>query len=303
MLKVLITGITGFLGSHIAKDLIDNNISVIGIKRSSSDTWRCQDFEGRIEWLDYDNLENWKKESHNQLSIVIIHCAWIGVEAKDRDDWLIQSKNIDLLINLLDLGKYLRIQKFIFLGSQAEYGIFEGKVDEDYNASPTSAYGSIKLASLEILKTYSIQNNSSWLWLRVFSVFGEKEDNNWLIPSIVSSMKKEKEMNFTAGEQKYAYLYVDDFSKIVTALLKGDVKSGIYNISSNQVQQLKSLIESIRNIVNPSFRLNFGAIPYRNNQSMHIEGDITKLISAIGPFEFTDFNVALLNTLKYYISN
>ncbi len=303
MLKVLITGITGFLGSHIAENLIGENIQVIGIKRPDSDTWRCRDFEDKVEWINFDDLNNWKKGALDKPAIVVIHCAWIGVEAKDRDNWLVQSKNIDLLVNLLDLSNYFTIQKFVFLGSQAEYGFINGKVDENYKVLPTNAYGCIKVACLEIIKTYANQKNMKWLWLRVFSVFGAKENENWLIPSIIKSMKKEAEMDFTVGLQKYAYLYVNDFSKIVTALLKNDINSGVYNISSSQVQQLKYLIESIRDIINPTFILNFGAIPYRNNQSMHIEGDITKLINAIGPFEFTDFNVALLNTLKNYTSN
>ena len=55
MHKVLITGITGFLGSNIAKNLIDNDIQVIGLKRESSDIWRCQEFKEKILWIDIMN--------------------------------------------------------------------------------------------------------------------------------------------------------------------------------------------------------------------------------------------------------
>lgn len=303
MAKTLITGITGFLGSHIAESLVRSGTHVIGLKRSNSDTWRCKDFEDKVEWLDFDNLNSWKNEMTLNSSITVIHCAWIGVESKDRDNWLIQSSNIDLLVKLLDLHNYVKIEKFIFLGSQAEYGLVNGKVDENYDVSPVNAYGGIKLACLDILKAYSTQHNIKWLWLRVFSVFGARENDNWLIPSVIKSMRESISLDFTSGEQKYAYLYVNDFSRIIGDLIKKDVRSGVYNVSSNQVRQLKSLIELIRDLVNPAYKLNFGAIPYRENQSMHIEGDITKLIAEIGQFEFTEFNVALSNTIKHYIYN
>lgn len=303
MLKVLITGITGFLGSHIAETFVNNKIKVIGLKRDNSDSWRCRDFEDKIEWINYTDLDKWKNQDNTAFSIIIIHCAWKGVESIDRNDWFVQSENIQKLIQLLDLSNYIKVDKFIFLGSQAEYGFIDGRVKEDYIPAPSTAYGGIKLACLEILKTYATQNNINWLWLRVFSVFGEKESNNWLIPSLVKSMRESKEMNFTSGEQNYAYLYVNDFSKMVFSLLMSKASPGIYNISSSHVQNLRFLIETIRDKINPDFGLNFGAISQRKDQSMHVEGDISKILSEIGPFQFTDFNVALSNVIKYYLSN
>lgn len=187
-----------------------------------------------------------------------------------------------------------------FLGSQAEYGFIEGKVTEDYPANPTSAYGAVKLASLQILRTFCTSKNIKWQWLRVFSLFGEKQDKNWLIPSVIENMQSSTWMDFTAAEQSYAYLYIEDFANVIHQLVVKNVASGIYNISSNTAYKLKILIEKIRNILNEEFVLNFGAIPYRAAQSMHIEGDIAKIEKQIGEIRFTDFNVALLNTINYY---
>jgi hypothetical protein len=47
------------------------------------------------------------------------------------------------------------------------------------------------LACLEILKTFSKNNNINWIWLRLFSVFGEKENNTWLFPSLIEKIKNE----------------------------------------------------------------------------------------------------------------
>ena len=301
MHKVLITGITGFLGSHIAENLVSNDITVIGLKRKGSNIWRCQDFANKIHWVDIDDEGLFKEELKRHSFDTIIHGAWIGVESNDRDNWIVQSKNIPFLVELLDVAKEVGTEKFIFLGSQAEYGNIDGKISEEDKTQALNAYGSIKLACLEIVMTFCNTNDINWIWLRLFSLFGERENKNWLIPSLIQSMVNKNQMDFTPGEQKYAYLYVKDFALLMNKLLVMSIQSGIYNISSNKTRTIKSLIEDIRNSVNTNFVLNFGALKYRNNQSMHMEGDILKLSSQIGEIEFTDYTIALQNTIKYYL--
>ncbi|PWS32995.1 NAD-dependent epimerase/dehydratase family protein [Pedobacter paludis] len=301
MHKVLITGITGFLGSRIAENLITNNIQVVGLKRTESNTWRCADFYDNIDWIDLDENRAWKQNILDHNPSVIIHCAWIGVEADDRDNWQMQSQNISFMIALLEIARNVKLQKFIFLGSQAEYGVVDGKITETAATNATSAYGSIKLASLEIMKTFCEINQINWIWLRIFSIFGEKENHNWLIPSIVRKMQTDSQMDFTMGKQKYAYLYVKDFAKIIYEIVINSIQSGIYNISSEQAIELRTLIDKIKEYINPDFKLNYGAIPYRPHQSMHIEGDITKIKGQLGRIDFTDFNVALQHTLNNYL--
>lgn len=301
MPKVLITGVTGFLGSHIAENLVAHNIQVIGLKRKDSDVWRCQEFKDKIQWVSIDENGFFEHELKQYSFDTVIHGAWIGVESGVRDDWHQQSKNIPFLVSLLEAAKTAGVKKFIFLGSQAEYGNIEGKISENYEAKALNAYGSIKLACLEIVKTFCDSNDINWIWLRLFSLFGEKENQNWLIPSLIESMLTTQQMDFTPGEQKYAYLYVKDYASIMNRIITMPVKSGIYNISSNQTRAIKSLVEDVRDYVNPEFILNFGALNYRKNQSMHMEGDITKLCSQIGEVEFTNYNEALHNSLNYYL--
>jgi UDP-glucose 4-epimerase len=303
MRKVLITGITGFLGSHIAEKLLSMDFTIVGLKRPESDMWRCKEFQEQVEWIDIDPAGKYHESILNSDCDTIIHGAWIGVEAREREDWQQQSKNISFLISLLELAKGAGIKKIIFLGSQAEYGYINGEIAEDHLCEALNAYGGIKLACLEILKSFCNANQIDWIWLRIFSIFGERENNNWLIPSLVKKINEGGSMDLTAGEQKYAYLYVKDFSELVFNIVNTPIDPGIYNISSPQSRSIRSLIEEIRDFINPTFQLNFGALKYRPGKSMHMQGDMRKLTSQIGEVTFTDFSVALHNTLTYYINN
>lgn len=296
---ILITGITGFLGSNIAENLI-NNYKVIGLKRENSNVWRCEEFKNKIIWIDIDGKKDYAKEIIKYKIDTIIHGAWIGVESNERNDWSLQIKNLQFLSELLRLAEITAVKKFIFLGSQAELGNINGIVTEDQVCEPSNAYGSVKLACLEILKTFSKNNSINWIWLRLFSLFGEKEDRTWLFPSLIEKIKTENEMDLTLGEQKYAYLYVKDFALIINKIVTLQIESGIYNVSSSIVKSIRSIVEEIRDRINPRFQLNFGALKYRDSQSMHMQGSISKLNDQIGLVEFTDFSIAIENTIKYY---
>ena len=107
------------------------------------------------------------------------------------------------------------------------------------------------------------------------------------------------EMDFTAGEQKYAYLYVDDLAYAVNSIIINSGLSGFYNISGKNVLTLRQLIENVRDSINKLFRLNFGVLPYRANQPMHMQGDVSRFVNTFGEFEVSDFSKALADTLEY----
>ena len=302
--RVLLTGASGFLGSHIAEELVATNFEVIATKRAQTDLWRCKDFKDKINWVNIDD-PNWQQVVIDLRPSIIIHSAWIGVAATTRMDWESQFANITFVYDLLQIAEAVHVEVFIGLGSQAEYGVFDGKVNEDQPANPTTAYGTVKLMIYELVKGFFTSphlQTSTWYWLRLFSFFGEKEDATWLIPATVDKLMREEEMDFTLGEQKYAYLYVKDLSIMLRLLLESTASSGVYNISSISPIAIKDLIEQIKRITKSNTKLNFGALPYRIGQSMHIEGDMSKFKQQVGHYKESDLYSNLTLTVQSYIA-
>ena len=299
MAKVFITGITGFLGSNIARVLINNGHNIMATRRDSSSLTLCADYVNSVSWVDQDANGKWIDLVSAELPEVIIHSAWIGVGHAERNDWDSQYQNVNYLNQVLSIAKASRSAKFIGLGSQAEYGTFNGMVTENHPVNPTEAYGGMKVICSSIVNQFCKYHQIDWYWLRLFSFFGKGESDNWLIPAMVKRMQTETEMDFTPGEQKYAYLFVDDLGLAINNIILAKENSGIYNISGKKLLTLKYLIESIRNKVNNSFQLNFGALPYRANQSMHMQGDSAMFVKAFGEFDVSDFDNALADTIEY----
>lgn len=301
---ILITGATGFLGCHLAQLLVNNNYKIVATKRNSSNLKNCIEFQEKVRWINVDE-KNWRDEIIELQPEIIIHAAWTGLLSFERNNWQTQSTNLLLLQDLLYIAEKSNTKKMIGLGSQAEYGNTDTVVSESHTLRPKNAYGVFKILSSQLLRYYCEINEIEWYWLRIFSVFGEKEAEEWLLPSIITSIitKKKKSMAFSPGDQQYAYLYVKDFAKAINKVIAvKDKKSGYYNISSVLPLPLKLIITLIRDTLDPQFILEFGGLPYRQDQSMLIAGNMTLYDEAFGTLQTTPLDESINNTINYYIS-
>ncbi|PWK21407.1 nucleoside-diphosphate-sugar epimerase [Arcicella aurantiaca] len=300
--SILITGITGFLGSHIAEKFLVEGFNVIGLKRVNSDTWRNSEYLNDINWINVDEPD-WQSKVIYLNPSIILHAAWNGVTSDSRNKLALQMGNITMLAELLEVAQKISVIKFIALGSQAEYGKLDSIANELHPLNPDNIYGITKTLANQLLRCYCELNNINWYWLRVFSVFGEKESEQWLIPSVIKKvLSKDKELKLSSGTQQYAYMYCKDFANSVYMLsCKKDLQSGIYNISGANAKSLKSIIQQIVHLSdNQDIDLKFGALPLRENQSSFIEGSMNKFFTKVGKVPYTPFEVALESTIAYY---
>ena len=299
--KIFISGATGFIGSHMAELAVTQGFKVMALKRNNSNLWRCADFANKIVWVDDDN---WEDKAIEFGPDIILHLAWEGISSADRENWEMQFNNLQLLMKLMRISKVLPVTKFIAFGSQAEYGSIEGRINETIIPEPNNAYGIAKLAAQNTLKLFCEQNEIEWYWLRIYSVFGPREDKKWFIPMVINNLLNDIDLKLTQCEQQYDYIYVKDLVEMVFKLVKNDNnQSGIYNISSDTSKSLKTIISEITQIIHSNSKVTFGAIDYRRGQSMHIEGDCSRYQETFGKYSYTDLNFALKTTIESYKIN
>lgn len=302
-MKILITGATGFIGSNIAKQLLLQNFEVYATYRNSSSFTKCSAFQHKIYWLNLD-IPDWKKQILKVNPDHLIHAAWGGIEAGDRNNWEKQIDNFWFSKELFDLAKDIQIKKVIALGSQAEYGSHKFAVNELTTPLPNDAYGAVKSLTANYLRNLFKSTKTEWYWIRVFSVFGEGENSKWLLPTVISKLLKEEQVQLTSGEQQYNYLYIDDFvNNLLQIILCNENKSGIYNICHSESIELKELLLDVAELMNVSkSQLKFGALPQREGQNMLIAGDNSKFkknFPFVGDTK-NDISEGLVKTIKYY---
>ena len=298
-MKIFVTGATGFIGSYVVKNLLKQGHEILCLKRETSDLFRLNDCKNLLTWV--ETTDNWHDSFIEFRPDVVLNLAWDGVSSTERIIWKKQVYNIIFQQVLLDLSLECGVKKFVGVGSQSEYGDFEGTINEEYPVNPKTAYAAAKVACLDILKSFCEINNIEWYWFRLFPLFGPFESDIWLIPSLIKTMCTSEYMDLTPGEQRLPYLYVGECAKAIVSPLYVNGKSGIYNVCADNPQPLRELVTMIKNKVNPDFKLNFGALKYRYGQSMFMGSSSDKLSSNLFKLDTLSFEKHIDETINYFL--
>ena len=230
----------------------------------------------------------------------LVHVAWAGVAGGDRND-LRQIANIAATASLLEEAIAAGATSFVGFGSQAEYGRQGRKTDEKAPTEPTTLYGHSKLAACRVTEAMCRLREVRHAWLRVFSVYGPRDNAHWLIPSLIAKLQAGQVVDLTACEQIWDFLYIDDAAEAATAVVENPSASGVFNLGSGTGYPLRDVVSLLRDIVRPGGELGFGRIPYRPDQVMHLQADIARLRGATGWNPAVELKAGLEATARWFI--
>lgn len=241
-MRILISGITSFLGINTGKALLKEGHEVYGILRPESRNKERLKGEKGIQLLSL-NMENfllWEKEnageaernitrdsyaiekgfslpSFSKLHFdVVLHFAWDGVGSLGRSDIATQEKNLAMSKAFFSWAKEHGVKRFFFAGSQAEMG--RGTREEPLPASP---YGEKKLAFSE----YGLKNHGDmeFIDLRIYSIYGKGDHERSLVKTLVRNTLRGTETELGSGNKIWNFMAEDDFGRALAFLMDLDI--------------------------------------------------------------------------------
>lgn len=245
MMKVLVTGGAGFIGSHICELLISSGIQTIIIDNLSRGIRRklpkgVTFYEMDIRSSSLDDVFKIEKPTH-----VIHHAAQVNVHSSMSNPMEDASINIIGTLNLLECSVKYGIKKFIYASSSAVYGNSgDVSITEDYPLSPISNYGISKLTPEAYIKAYHLNQQLDYTILRYSNVYGPRQaesgEGGVISIFIKNYMNNEPITIFGDGNQTRDFIYVKDVARAnLHSLYKGNNKT--INISSNKKTSINSL--------------------------------------------------------------
>jgi UDP-glucose 4-epimerase len=298
--KIFLTGATGFLGAHIVRRLAREDVEMALLIRPGSNLWRIEPLPknaitipGALANLPEKEIERFKPSA-------VIHAAWHGVTNQHRNDPAQIAENLLPTVKLVEVAKAAGCRAFVGLGSQAEYGPLDKKISETDPTEPSTLYGATKLAACHLTRQLCAQSEMRWAWLRVFSTYGPLEDLSWMIPYLIRALLKREKPALTACEQRWDYLFGEDAAEAVWSVVKTPGASGVFNLGSGRADSLRKIVETLRDAVDPKLPLGIGEVPYRPDQVMHLEADISKLTNATGWRPATSLQEGLRKTVEWH---
>jgi UDP-glucose 4-epimerase len=278
--KILVTGASGFLGSAVARRAQTAGFDVFGVGRSNVAP-RLQGSNIAYQALDLSNDDALGAYLGFTKPDVIVHAGWNGVAGRYKDQ-NVQYANIIPTCRLIELGAANGLQKFIGIGSQAEYGHYDSPISEDAPTNPTTLYGAAKLAACVLARQRAQDLGIDFAWLRLFAIYGEGDNSHWLIPSLIEALSRGNVPPMTQGRQICDYLHIDDAADAILSVISASRAQGVFNFCSGVGVSVKDIALILRDLIEPKLDLVFGAVAYGPNQLFCMQGSIEKLSAATG---------------------
>lgn len=281
--RAILTGATGFIGSALLAELVARGTRPLVLVREASDRRRLASLDGRFEVATFSRLSDPAliPPLQRYQPEVFIHCAWRGVFGQERNAEYQITENLPLTLDAVKLAAACGCRQWIGLGSQAEYGNPNRVLDETAPTQPTTLYGKAKLAAGIAALALAKARGLTGAWLRVFSTYGPGDHPEWFIPYVIREFQAGRAPKLTRCEQLWDYLFVTDAAKAIAAVAEHGA-AGVLNLGSGQAWPLKQVVETIRAALGTRLEADYGAIPYRPDQVMRLQADITKLKAATG---------------------
>jgi nucleoside-diphosphate-sugar epimerase len=285
--RVIITGPTGAVGMALIQKCIAEKTEVLALCHKGSK--RIADIpENLFVTVKEADLSEFHKlqPAENEKYDAMFHFGWMGTTGAARNDMELQCRNIEYTIDAVRLAQRFGCKFFIGAGSQAEYGRTESNLTSQTPVFPENGYGMAKLCAGEMSRELCHQLGIKHIWVRILSVYGPYDGPNTMISSAIRTMLEGKKMKFTAGEQKWDYLYSKDAAEALWRLWKKGTDGKVYVLGSGSIKTLKEYIQEIYCAVleiNPNAgRPCFGEIPYIDGQVMYLGADIRELTEDTG---------------------
>jgi UDP-glucose 4-epimerase len=282
--KYLVTGGAGFIGSHLSESLSKKG-KVIVIDNLFQGNKLKLNKNIKLVIGDVRDKKLIKKYSKGCSSIFHL-AAIIGVDIVSKNK--VENMNVEFegLKNVCEAAKKNNIKKIIYASSSGVYGKlnYSRKVKEDAIIVPASGYAMAKRASEIYLKNFQKEENISCVSLRLFNVYGQRQDSRMVIPRFVSQAKKNIDIIiYGNGQQTRDFTHIDDCVKTFELVEKKIKGYKIFNSSRGDDTKILNLAKIIKRLYKSKSKIKLIRVP-NNLSEFQVKkrcGNSNKLLSYI----------------------
>ena len=277
MKRVLLTGATGFVGSHCIEPLLARDYEIHAVST------RDVEAQDGIVWHQADLLEPAHIEALlRQIAPThLLHLAWFVAPG---EYWTspMNFRWVEASLKLLEAFAANGGVRAVFVGTGAEYGDHTGScVEGKTPLHPTTIYGTCKAALGIMLPTFSAQFGISSAWARLFYLYGPHEKPSRLVPSAIRTLLNDQLYACSFGDLVRDYLYIQDAADALVALLDSHV-TGEINVGSGEGVSLNHILSCIGEQLARGHLLRFETKSASVAQSPAQVADVTRLTSEVG---------------------
>ena len=253
-MRILITGVAGFIGSNLADYLLKKGYKIVGIDDLSYGL--IEQVPQKVEFHEVNITDRKIFPLFNNVDIVFHLAAKNCISDCQLDPVKTTRINVEGTVNVFEAGKQAAVKKIVYAESSAIYegSSFFPTPEEDEN--PESFYAVSKMAGKLFADAYNRFSKLSLIALRYFNVYGPKQDYRRSIPPlmcalIIKLLKAEQPVIFGNGEKRRDFVYVDDVNRFHELLITNpNIKNNTINIGYGKNYSVLEVFKVISKLLN-----------------------------------------------------
>lgn len=260
--KVLVTGASGFIGTHLCRGLADRSAEVHGVSR----THRAS--TSKIQWwqADLEDISSVRTLIRNIKPDFVYHLA-SNVTGSRQIDFVLPTLHSNFLstVNLLTACTEIGGDRIILAGS-----LEEPEIDRD-GIVPSSPYAAAKWASSAYSRMFSELYQTPVVTAKIFMVYGPGQNPRFLIPSTISALIAGESPKLSSGNRPIDWIYISDLiSGLISMATAPDIEGKTIDLGTGTLTTIREVVERLVESINPQIQPLFGAIPDRPNEQIRV---------------------------------
>ncbi len=287
IIRVLVTGCTGFIGSHLTDRLLKEGFEVVGID-CFTDYYSIKIKERNIrnalkaEKFKLIRKDILRMKEFPEVDYVFHQAAQPGVRTSWGKNFETYIKNNVLATQkLLEFYRDQEIKKFLFASSSSVYGNVPLPMKEDSLLRPISPYGVTKLAAENLCYIYFKNYGVPIVCLRYFTVYGPRQRPDMAIYIFVRAILNANKITvFGDGNQVRDFTYIDDVIEANILSMKKGLVGETFNIGNGSALSINDLIKKIEKLVGKEADIKY--VKRKKGDLVRTLADISKARGKLG---------------------
>lgn len=304
MKKVIVTGANGFIGTALCRELSNQGISVIAVVRNEEENIsNIENLSGlRVVYSDLSEFKNLHEKISDKDVDVLYHLAWVGSAGPLRGNAEVQFNNIRYTCDTVEACSKMNCKRFVFASSIMEYEI-EAVMATDATPGINTLYSSAKVSADYMARTIAGSLGVDYIRAVISNIYGPGELSPRLVNTSIRKLLKGEHCAFSAGEQTYDFIYIDDAAKTFVAIGEKGIANRTYYIGSQNPKPLKEFLCELRDQIDPNIEIGLGEIPFNGVSLTYNEFNVHAVKEDTGFVPTVSFAEGIQNTIEWIKEN
>jgi UDP-glucose 4-epimerase len=306
--KFLVTGGSGFIGSHLVENLIEKGHKVLvvddlssGFKFNLNNVSQKKNFR-----VFYKKIQNIDIKKLGKINGIFHLAAQTSVQQSIAEPWKSSSNNLHSSLKVFEIARIKKIP-IVYASSSAIYGNLENGCDENDTYDLISPYAFDKYSMEKLASVYYSAYKTRSIGLRFFNVYGPRQDPNNPYSGVISIFSNQllnsKKIRIFGGKQTRDFIYVSDIvQSLMVAMTKVRKKNicDFINIGTGKQTSIIKLYSLLNKKINNLSKISY--LNYLGGDPLISNGSFRKMRKILGlnKSKFTPLNKGLQETIEYF---